>query len=522
MENPFQDFHKTSFNTPFSESITSISKIDSMFLTEHLPEKDVTSRKFETLPVEIIERILNYLEPSDLASVGHTNKFLSAMALNQFKRSYRKREIEINIDAMNERVYEPKKVEITSTESIYRILRIFGKQIKKLKISMEYDLEHTQYNVMNAISLHCGDHLKQLKIGRIRRAIRFRKPFEKIVDLTFYECTLPFDKKITGLNKWFPNLRRLNFGNIQFIYEKFKIEHKFNCLEHFGVYTHPYGRMHTDDANVMFTVLLFNPQLRSVGINLISEYDVPIQGTLRSLMPKINTFAVNGRYPFEFSPLPLRKLRKFNLLGCCGVSLPDLIDLKVRLYHLEMDFFVIDEDVVNFVAQCPKLKFLRFIIRSDFNLELFTKMAKSVPTLKEFNIIIRVDRKKIESTALDAAIEFMIHCRQLVKVDILHDADEQEIRKLLQGKQSYVRAEPYLDLFEKVVNEKLPTEASEWRRTHSVRNIELIKGYPLKTPYFGVTFEKQCHSELIGNRGVKASKNMKKTKKCAKIKAERN
>lgn len=172
---------------------------------------------FEHLPVEIIERILMKLNLGDLASVAGTNAYLRGIANNVFIRCNADKELELNIDSR-------RKHENGFTKAIdaIRILYRFGPFINRLKIRMENDFSPNQHSVMDAISYFCADYLRELKIGNIRETFKFNTKFIKMEILTIQQSRMAV-RRMAEFNEWFPNLKRLNFGNVSFI--GLKIEH---------------------------------------------------------------------------------------------------------------------------------------------------------------------------------------------------------------------------------------------------------------------------------------------------------
>lgn len=166
---------------------------------------------FEKLPVEIIESILMKLSLGDLASVAGTNANLRGIANNIFIRLYADKEFVLNIDSP---IRFKNENECTKAIDAIRILYRFGPFITRLNISME--TSRNQHIVMQAISHFCADHLRELKICNIRDVFKFNTKFIKMEILTIYQSRM-FAHRMTELNECFPNLKRLNFGNVSFI-----------------------------------------------------------------------------------------------------------------------------------------------------------------------------------------------------------------------------------------------------------------------------------------------------------------
>lgn len=170
-----------------------------------------TVSRFENLPVEIIERILMKLNLGDLASVAGTNAYLRGIANNVFIRCNADKELELNIDSRRKH-----ENEFTKAIDAIRILYRFGPFITRLKIRMENDFSTNQHSVMEAISYFCADYLRELKIGNIRETFKFNTKFIKMEILTIQQSRMAV-RRMAEFNEWFPNLKRLNFGNVSFI-----------------------------------------------------------------------------------------------------------------------------------------------------------------------------------------------------------------------------------------------------------------------------------------------------------------
>lgn len=165
--------------------------------------------RFESLPVEIIERILMKLNLGDLASVAGTNAYLRQIANKLFIRLYADKELEFNLDK-----WRNHENAFTRAIDVIRILCRFGSFITRLKIRMEYS--SNQHTVMETISYFCADYLRELKIGKIPDKYQFNMKFKKMETLTIY-LNRRAERGMAELNEWFPNLKRLNLGCVSFI-----------------------------------------------------------------------------------------------------------------------------------------------------------------------------------------------------------------------------------------------------------------------------------------------------------------
>lgn len=306
--------------------------------------------------MDCLTHITEELDFESLLNMAQTCKFYSNFAPEVFKRKFSdktfvidyysssnlRKYLEIgvgNVQKVLERLtkYEDESndiqgeyIEINQFDMILNTLRYFGKNIRKLKITIDNADSKESKIIRNFVNKYCSDAMIEfgLQIDR-GNAINFLKKTFKNVQKVSFKNKLPVQgENGLSMNETFPALRILslhrNSGTCDFL------KNKFPFLEHVQINI---GRFSSD----LFIRKIFRANRNIRSISLSEAWP--------ALLRKVNNFLPNLEYlsvgTFEMyngdEEIRFEKVREFSVRGSLGSSLnillPNLQELTICLFE---------------------------------------------------------------------------------------------------------------------------------------------------------------------------------------------
>ncbi|XP_055326238.1 uncharacterized protein LOC129580071 [Sitodiplosis mosellana] len=357
------------------------------------PDPNLCTTKLTDVNVDCLEHIFKNLRLIDLLNVADSNKQLKPAADLVFASRYGKQWIFIHSrykSILIERNMCPTTVQIPRSFRL-KLLRCFGHLITKL------DITHDKH--MDAyVNEYCADSLVEIKFQRCKASTLddLRKPFTQVRTLCFDSCKL--GSKLSELDKWFPEVRRLEFNH----------QNESDCNEtavHLPKLRHLSLFLPADEKNHLnkkyFEELLrLNPNIRTLDIGghfdakylqNVSKYLQRLESLKFSSIQHLSDIG-NGtvRFPnvkrlhlwgtaldhsltnFISQHKKLTKLT-FSSIGHCEegallkITSPALVEVDFGNFHFPSD------EVASFVAECPSLKKLTVAFGNENDYEAFQK-----------------------------------------------------------------------------------------------------------------------------------------------------
>lgn len=184
--------------------------------------------------------ILEQLELLDLVAVAQTNKHLSYLAGDVFRRRYSSKIFDIS-GSVKFQSDSSDVVSVTHTHMYIKdaqvsalILRIFGHLIHR--ISINFFTVEERNEIERLIENYCSDSLIRIDFHHFDKGVlsAFTKPLKGVEMVTIQGKCLSSNVKVLELNGLFPNLHQLGLSYIDILYpDMFNVQ--FSQLEHFDI-----------------------------------------------------------------------------------------------------------------------------------------------------------------------------------------------------------------------------------------------------------------------------------------------
>lgn len=161
--------------------------------------------KIVDLPDLCLDKILLYLNLSDLANAASTNSVLTTSAVRVFILKYQNQKIsfESEYDAQTRNINDIKHQAHADFQSV---LNHFGDKIKILDIGFgALSYEEQKKQIFQTILDKC-ESLIELEIKLNRSWMTITKPFPKLEKLRVIFDEKKFNSSFTDINRWFPNI----------------------------------------------------------------------------------------------------------------------------------------------------------------------------------------------------------------------------------------------------------------------------------------------------------------------------
>lgn len=201
---------------------------------DYQPPIAETLQKIDNLDEHCLFYIFNYLDIGDFLNLADQNNSLKYDVLSYFDAP-KVVKIQIMKNCSKNFHLFTDKLLIKDPRTSLQYLRNFGNTIEKLMISHFAVSKNIQDFLSGYINEYCADHLDEIVFSYCENISTFwRKPFKKVRTVRFEHCELDF--KITQLNKWFPNLKKLDIGVNKVLNEDCIIMH-FPYMANFEVNT---------------------------------------------------------------------------------------------------------------------------------------------------------------------------------------------------------------------------------------------------------------------------------------------
>lgn len=230
------------------------------------------------LNIDVKLSILEVLDLPQLISLADTNKQLSSLAVNVFRRKYSKKIIRIfnpfypftPINNTNV-IVDQEFVKITHFGATLKVLRNFGHEITTLELciylsSTDVQISDALAKINTYIGMYCADTLIEFDVSSYEKSL-FRKMFKpfKRVERVFINGRFDnFDSETLAFEDLFPAMQKLDLLNIEttdgsFIARKYPNLQDFTCA------------IRTDDAHIrqehVQALLEKNRQIRRLRVS---------------------------------------------------------------------------------------------------------------------------------------------------------------------------------------------------------------------------------------------------------------
>lgn len=341
------------------------------------------------LNVDVQLSILEILELPQLILLADTNKQLSSLAANVFRRKYSKKVIEIfnpfypfnggdtPINSTNV-IISDEFVKITHFGATLKILRNFGHEI--IALELRINLSSNDVKIANAlakintyISMYCADTLIELDISSYQKNFfrKISKPLKRVESVVMNGRFDHFDSDTVTFEDLFPAMQRLFLLNIETADGSFIGRHYPNLRELTCA-------MRTDDTHIrqehVQALLKKNRQIRSLRV---SGYTRLFLKNVSETLPHLECLVIED-YNDDSSlddtmPIVFENVKNLTIFSSevkampNNIRFPNLIELNVNTY-LRGSFNRI-EIIRSFFQNSTGFKILR--IWNDFNSGIF-------------------------------------------------------------------------------------------------------------------------------------------------------
>lgn len=276
-------------------------------------DKDVQSKKVKTdkssttlmdLNDDCLDQIFGYLNYEDVLSASQVCVRFQDRARDVFKRKKH------NVQLFTIKASASKQ-----------LLRHIGPALLKLEIFFCDDVIKNQQTI-DIVTKYCLDNLTEITLHCLTKRNKLRKSFSRVNKVTLSFCDLVGRFKLI---KWFPNLTSLTY-------------HYTKNLKKFMKQNIP--SMHTLNINYVTTpsetttMLLSNPQIKSLSLNFVShgggmiqrslitaiDEALPDLQTLNLIVDRVRCFGI------EYEPLHFKNLKAFKIENYAEFPNNTLID----------------------------------------------------------------------------------------------------------------------------------------------------------------------------------------------------
>lgn len=227
--------------------------------------------------------MLDALDFRDLLSIAQTNEFFSHLAQTIFRRKHSQKVMEIFVPLKNnvdQDIYETDDtIHVNSVQSIFRVLKRFGRLISKLKVRFianrygNFSIENQKVfsSIGDAISSYCSDSLTQLSIDSSYPHFfdKITKPFSHVEILKLNGRFAQLGSSTLNFTELFPKLRRLSLKYIT-ILDQANFNSTIPFLDNLHVNTRIFERIGLTQPEIE-EILKCNPQIRSLSFNDVSQ-----------------------------------------------------------------------------------------------------------------------------------------------------------------------------------------------------------------------------------------------------------
>lgn len=428
-----------------------------LFTKDLFPEEtpiEEGAKKFSDLDDDCVRIILEFVDLTDLLNLIHTNRDLSIMAIDQFRRRFAKREIQIfeksrrrngrpqaiydngdlalllqNLlenggnqfnEHRNDQVEDSKDhIEIYDIDLALDVLKHFGHLMQKLTI--KGSMESSKWDTFSQfINEYCADSLVELDLGAIAHQNsleQFTGIFKSVNDLIIRianEYT-----NVQTLNKTFPHCQRLTLEMV------FDADHSFiDCnlphLKHLAI------DLYSDVDEIPIEKLLQkNPQIQELELN---NFSVEFVKNIEKFLPSLRRLTISLLNLNE-ETIHFGHVQEFYFKTAAMEWLPTQISFtnlrSLRLLYSRNDF----DQWLDFIKMNRNVTRLKIDIGSvDFSNKQLEKITAQLPHLTEMTVETAF---YINTTAIVRLVE---NNRNLKKFKyIFHDAEENTLRDCLKA-----------------------------------------------------------------------------------------
>lgn len=410
-----------------------------------MPSNPLESRtNFCNINVDCMLLIFEEMDFASLLNIAQTNKHISAIAVDVFRRKFSNKMIliedysdlpkQIDIFSNNWNWFGQLPKEITSGQETYFVsndqiritdrqlilstLKYFGSVIKKLKITYaDADLIESKL-ITRYINKYCSSSLTELQLDNCAGSVlkHMKRPFKNVEHLTFDQRLLEISSDTPLMNETFPNLQRLSLLDLSEFSSQYPGCH-LPRLIHLDLNMNDLR----DESNVI-KVIESNPHVRSINLRSISPKILEI---ISKMQPNLQNLT-NSMFPHEVNRIHFTNVTTFkvedSLTSPTNFSFSNLKELWMNCYGEQCNNWV------NFVRDHDSLS--RFYIGySDMNDQQFERLT-DLPNLVECSI----EHLQKNHFAIDTVVRFLNMHRNLqtFKLGSCRDSDKETFKQNLE------------------------------------------------------------------------------------------
>lgn len=393
--------------------------------------------------MDCMNLIFEEMDFTSLLNMVQTNKHISTIAVNVFRRKFSNKMISIedysdlpkqieifsnNWNWFGQRLKEiaserkthfvsDEQIKIIDRKLIINTLKYFGCVIKKLKITYaNIDLIESKL-ITRYLNKYCSDSLTELQLencgGNILKYMN--RPFKNVEHLTFGQRLLDVSNETPLMNQTFPNVQRLSLDLTEFSsqYPGCHLPH----LIHLDLNINDLR----DESNVI-KVIESNPYVRSINLRSISPNILEI---ISKMQPNLQNLT-NSMFPYGVNRIHFTNVVTFkvedSLTSPSNFSFSNLKDVRMNCYGEQCNNWI------DFVRDHNNLS--RFYIGySDMNDLQFERLS-DLPNLVEM-VIEHLQRNFF---AIDTVVRFLnTHPNlQTFKLGSCQDSDKKTFKQSLE------------------------------------------------------------------------------------------
>lgn len=221
--------------------------------------------------------ILENLNLTDLLSIAQTNKHLSSLAVDVYRRKFSSKTVMIHDPNFNKTDdnLNGNVIYIENIETISKMLKYFGAYMTHINAAYGHNVARIKSivplldRINSWINLYCSENLIHFQIDSFYDDLTLRKmnkPFKRVENITIRGRLQELSGSSLHFDELFPALRRLYLPFLN-VHNKNSLYRHFPHLEHIEISTYAY----TDPSRLTETSVEFilrkNPQIRSIKLS---------------------------------------------------------------------------------------------------------------------------------------------------------------------------------------------------------------------------------------------------------------
>lgn len=330
------------------------------------------SLDFIDLNDDVVLQILEKFPFADLVSFAGISEYYLSLAQNVFKRRYSDRLFEVSpgkeLPEMDLKDVD-NMIYLQELNTVQNVLEKFGKFIRKLQVHygnmrFGYAVDHrrTMDAVNRLVNLHCANTVTHLIVHD--NGDHFFKLMENPFTRVEYLAVFGHHNNPNGVNitfgDMFPALRNLSLP-ATLIDQSDSIDRHFEHLVElnasFYEYSQTHGHHHVIPENVIKSILIKNPQIRSLKVR---ELSATLLEVANDVLPKLEHLCIAQSTLFDEifrtkSKIIIKSVKNLKLLYAVS-QMPSNIEFKnLEELHVTIDSGSDSGWWIDFIAKNPQL-----------------------------------------------------------------------------------------------------------------------------------------------------------------------